>query len=140
VSKHDTQFFNVFSVVLGLLVAFAILVFALARYVGKHEQNAQVLGEPMLAQSVAGRLAPPVRVALAGQDNSALMIAPVSTAAATTVDVVLENGTQVYEVACKTCHNPPGLVGAPPQSGGRCGLPCTGLWTAVGNNRILLCR
>ena len=45
-SKQDTHFFNVFNVVLGLLVAFAILVFALARYVGKHEQNAQVLKEP----------------------------------------------------------------------------------------------
>ena len=38
-SKQDTHFFNVFSIVLGLLVGFAILVFALARYVG-HAQNA----------------------------------------------------------------------------------------------------
>ena len=35
VSKNDTHFFNVFSVVLGLLVTFAILMFALARYVGE---------------------------------------------------------------------------------------------------------
>jgi cytochrome c5 len=114
VSKHDTQFFNVFSVVLGLLVAFAILVFALARYVGKHEQNEQLRSDPMLEQSVAGRISPPARVAVAGQDNSALKIAPVSTAAFTAVAVVLENGVEVYETACRTCHKPPGLVGAPP--------------------------
>ena len=47
-SKNDTHFFNVFSVVLGILVTFAILMFALARYVGTHEQYAQVLEEPML--------------------------------------------------------------------------------------------
>lgn len=115
-SKHDTHFFNVFSVVLGLLVAFAVLVFALARYVGKHEQNAAVLNEPLLEQSVAARLAPPVRMAVAGADNTALTIAPVSTsAAASTVAAMPENGAQVYEVACKNCHGPAvaALLGAP---------------------------
>lgn len=105
-SKHDTHFFNVFSVVLGLLVAFAILMFALARYVGQREQNAHVLLEPMLQQSVAQRVAPMARVAVAGQDNTALVVAPVTAAPATTVTVVPENGEQVYEVACKTCHGP----------------------------------
>jgi cytochrome c5 len=114
VSKHDTHFFNVFSVVLGLLVAFAILVFALARYVGKNEQHAQLLTEPMLEHSVAARIAAPARVAVAGQDNTALAIAPVTTATSSAVAVVLENGAQVYEVACSACHKPPGLVGAPP--------------------------
>jgi cytochrome c5 len=116
VSKHDTHFFNVFSVVLGLLVAFAILMFALARYVGEREQNAKQLTEPMLQQSVAQRVAAPSRVAVAGQDNSAMAIAPVSTATMTAVAVVLENGEQVYEAACKSCHNPAvaGALGSPP--------------------------
>ncbi len=111
-SKQDTHFFNVFSVVLGLLVAFAILMFALARYVGKHEQNAQVLKEPMLQQSVDGRIGLPAKVAVAGQDNSALKIAPVSATAATTVAVAFKDGTQVFETACKTCHGT-GLLGSP---------------------------
>ncbi|MBK9250447.1 MAG: hypothetical protein IPM70_00620 [Proteobacteria bacterium] len=55
-SKHDSQFFNVFSVVLGLLVTFALLVFALARHVGKNNQNVAVLEEPMHQQSVASAL------------------------------------------------------------------------------------
>jgi cytochrome c5 len=116
VSKHDTHFFNVFSVVLGLLVAFAILVFALARHVGK-TQNAQLLEEPMLQQSVAERVAVPARVAVAGEDNSALKIAPVTTATSVAAAaVVLENGAQVYEVACKACHAPAvaTALGAPP--------------------------
>ncbi|MEO6080173.1 MAG: c-type cytochrome [Steroidobacteraceae bacterium] len=111
-SKQDTHFFNVFSVVLGLLVAFAILMFALARYVGKHEQNAQVLKEPMLQQSVDSRVGIPARIAVAGQDNSALKIAPVSATAAAPVAVVFKTGSEVFEVACKTCHGT-GLAGAP---------------------------
>jgi cytochrome c5 len=112
VSKQDTHFFNVFSVVLGLLVAFAICVFALARFVGKTEQNTAVLQDPLLQDTVAQRLAPPVRVAVAGQDNSALTIAPVTTAATATATVALENGQQVYDVACVACHGS-GLMGAP---------------------------
>lgn len=111
-SKQDTHFFNVFSVVLGLLAAFAILVFALARYVGKTEQLPNALQDPLVRDTVAERLAPPVRVAVAGQDNSALTIAPVTTASSAVVTVKLETGAQVYETACKTCHEP-GLLGAP---------------------------
>jgi cytochrome c5 len=113
VSKQDTHFFNVFSVVLGMLVAFAILMFALARYVGKHEQNVQVLKEPMLQASVEDRVGLPAKVAVAGQDNSALTIAPVSAAAAVaTVAVAYKDGTEVYEGACKACHGL-GIAGAP---------------------------
>lgn len=113
-SKHDTHFFNVFSVVLGLLVAFAIMVFALARHVGK-EQNATQLDEPMLQQAVAQRVAGPARVALAGQDNTALTIAPVSTATTTAAAATFENGAQVYEAACKTCHG--GAIPQAPRAG-----------------------
>jgi cytochrome c5 len=112
VSKQDTHFFNVFSVVLGLLAAFAVLVFALARVVGENEQAAAVLQDPLLAQSVAARITPPTRVAVAGQDNSALTIAPVTVAASNVTAVVLENGQQVYDVACATCHAA-ALLGAP---------------------------
>lgn len=111
-SKQDTHFFNVFSVVLGLLAAFAVLVFALARFVGKNEQVPAVLQDPLLAQSISERITPPARVAVAGQDNSALTIAPVSVAASNVVAVVLENGQQVYDVACATCHAA-NLLGAP---------------------------
>jgi cytochrome c5 len=112
VSKQDSQFFNVFSVVLGLLVVSAILIFALARYVGSNTQNAGLMTEPMQLQGVETRTAQPARVAVAGQDNSALAIAPVSTAAGAVVAVTFKDGTEVFEGACKACHGA-GLAGAP---------------------------
>ena len=111
-SKNDTHFFNVFSVVLGLLVTFAILMFALARYVGKHQQNAQVQEDVLMQESIRERTALPARVAVAGQDNSALTIAPVSAAASNVVAVAFKDGTEVYEGACKACHGL-GIAGAP---------------------------
>ena len=111
-SKHDSHFFNVFSVVLGLLVAFAIGVFAFAHYIGEHEQVAHVLTDPSMQQSVEERLASPARIAVAGQDNSALTIAPVTTAVTTTVAASFKSGTEVYENVCKACHGA-GLAGAP---------------------------
>ena len=111
-SKQDSQFFNVFSVVLGLLVVFAIIIFAFARYVGKNNQNAALLTEPMQQQSVEERTALPARVAVAGADNSALTIAPVTTAGGAVVAVTFKDGTEVFEGACKACHGT-GLAGAP---------------------------
>jgi cytochrome c5 len=112
VSKHDSHFFNVFSVVLGLLVAFAVGVFAFSHYIGEHKQAANVLTDPLLQQSVEQRVSSPARVAVAGQDNSALIIAPVTTATTTATAVTLENGTDVYQNVCKVCHEA-GLAGAP---------------------------
>ncbi len=87
--------------------------FALARYVGKHEQYAQVLDEPMLQDSVQARIAPPVRVAVAGQDNSALKIEPIANPnAAVAVLANYKNGTEVFEGTCKACHGL-GIAGAP---------------------------
>jgi cytochrome c5 len=112
VSKHDSHVLNVFSVVLGLLVSFAIGVFALAHYIGAKEQVAHVLTDPRLQQSVEERVQSPARVAVAGQDNSALIIAPVTAAANTTALPTYENGTEVYENVCEACHAK-GLAGAP---------------------------
>ena len=111
-SKNDTHFFNVFSVVLGLLVTFAILMFALARYVGKHHQYAQLQQDSMMEQSIEARTAAPARIAVAGQDNSALVIAAVSTASASAVLATFKDGTEVFEGACKACHGL-GIAGAP---------------------------
>jgi len=111
-SKQDTHFFNTFSVVLGLLIAFAIAMFALARYVGAETQVKQVLEDPMFVASVAARTQPPVRVAVAGQDNSALKIVATTPATAGSALPVPKDATEVYEQACKVCHGA-GLAGAP---------------------------
>jgi cytochrome c5 len=111
VSKQDTHFFNMFSLVLGILITVAILLFAFARIVAGRTQEQQVLVEAQYLREVEGRIKPAARVAVAGQDNSALAIeAPADAAGAAAPP--LTNGTEVYEHVCKTCHGP-GLAGAP---------------------------
>jgi len=113
VSKQDTHFFNVFSVVLGLLVVFMLMMFAFARHVGATHQRAQLQSDPLVMQGVEERTATPVRVAVAGQDNSALTIAPVTASTgAAAVMAIPKDGIEVYEAACKACHGL-GIAGAP---------------------------
>jgi len=112
VSKQDTHFFNVFSLVIGLLVAIAIVLFALARIVAGHTQEKQVLVDAEYVKGVEARLAPPARVAVAGQDNAALAIAPTSAAGTAAGPAAPTNGDELYEQACKACHGA-GIGGAP---------------------------
>ena len=112
-SKQDTHFFNVFSVVLGLLVVFMLLMFAFARHVGHRYQHAQLREDPMVQQGVEQRTGIPARVAVAGQDNTALVIAPVTAAAAAGPALAIpKDGAEVFEAACKACHGL-GIAGAP---------------------------
>ncbi len=113
-SKQDTHFFNVFSLVIGLLVAIAIVLFALARTVASHTQERQILQEKEYLKGVEERLEPFTKVAVAGQDNSALTIEPTSTAAAAAGagPAVPKTGAELFEQACKACHGP-GIGGAP---------------------------
>ena len=114
-SKQDSHFTNVFSVVIGLLVTFALLMFALARYVGAHTQMPQVIDDPMFVAGVEARTQPPVRVAIAGQDNSALKILPPAGAGGAGAMAALpmpKNGHDAFDAVCKACHGE-GLAGAP---------------------------
>ena len=65
-SKQDSHFFNNFSLVLGILVAVTIGLFAFARHVGASHQGKQVTTDPRYVQSVEERLQPVARVAVAG--------------------------------------------------------------------------
>jgi cytochrome c5 len=114
VSKQDTHFFNVFSLVIGMLVAIAVVLFALARIVASHTQDLQMMTEPDYGKAVAARIRPPGQVAVAGQDNSALAIKVAGPAAAGTAAVagLPKNGTELFEQTCSTCHGP-GIAGAP---------------------------
>jgi cytochrome c5 len=112
VSKQDTHFFNVFSMVIGLLVAVAIGLFALARIVGGHTQESQVLTDAAYAKNVAARITPPSQEAVAGQDNSALAIKAPATAAAGSAAPAPKNGTELFEQTCSACHGQ-GIAGAP---------------------------
>jgi cytochrome c5 len=115
VSKQDTHFFNVFSLVIGLLVAIAIGIFALARVVASHTQDKQVLADAQYVKAVEERLQPVGRVAVAGQDNSALAIkADTGTAQAgsAAAPAVPKSGDEVFQQTCSACHGT-GIAGAP---------------------------
>ncbi|HXO16397.1 MAG TPA: c-type cytochrome [Steroidobacteraceae bacterium] len=112
-SKQDTHFFNVFSMVIGLLVAVAVGLFALARIVASHTQDLQVLSEADYSKNVDARIRPPAQVAIAGRDNSALAIKPAEAAAAgSAVATMPKNGTELFDQTCSACHGQ-GIGGAP---------------------------
>ena len=112
-SKQDTHFFNVFSLVIGLLVAIAIGIFALARIVASHTQDQQILTDPAYSKNVAARIAPPVQEAIAGRDNSALAIkAPAAAGGSAALAGMPKNGTELFEQTCNACHGQ-GIAGAP---------------------------
>jgi cytochrome c5 len=111
VSKQDTHFFNVFSMVIGLLITVTICLFALARVVASHTQDLQVMSEIDYGKAVAARLQAPSAEAVSGQDNSALAIkAPQS--AANAAPAMPKDGTQLFDQTCSACHGQ-GIAGAP---------------------------
>jgi cytochrome c5 len=109
-SKQDSHFFNNFSLVLGILVAVTLVLFAFARHVGAEHQGKQVTTDPRYLESVRERIQPVARVAVAGQDNSALKIESVGPA--TPAAAVPADGAAAYETACAACHGA-GIAGAP---------------------------
>jgi len=104
--SSDRHFFNSFSLVLGILIAFAILLFVFARMIGRATQGQEVLLEPMRLKDVQRNIAPFAHVAIAGHDNSALA-APKSAAAD-----VPTTGEQAFTKVCSACHSL-GINGAP---------------------------
>jgi cytochrome c5 len=114
VSKQDTHFFNTFSLVIGLLVAIAIGIFAFARVVAGQTQDKQVLEEAQYLKTVKQNLEPVARVAVAGQDNAALAIKPDTTAAGGggAGPAMPTTGEGLFQQTCSACHGQ-GIAGAP---------------------------
>jgi cytochrome c5 len=108
--SSDTHFFNSFSLVLGVLIVFAIVLFGVARSIGADTQGEQVLLDPLHLKEVQVNTAPFAHVAIAGKDNSALAIvtAPAAGAAAD----VPTTGEQAFTKVCSACHAT-GVNGAP---------------------------
>ncbi len=116
-SKKDSQFFNLFSLVLGILVAIAIVLFGVARAVGHNTQSVHVLQDAKYVAEVQERISPLVRVAVAGQDNAALAIKVEGPPPPVVVMAMPTTGEETYKAVCATCHSA-GIAGAP-KSGDR---------------------
>lgn len=109
-AEHDKKFFDTFMLVLGVLVAISLGIYALAKVVSANTQEKHVLADPAVKAAVAERIEPVGKVAIAGQDNSAL--APEQQQQAGAAPAADMPGEEVYNAACVACHGA-GVAGAP---------------------------
>jgi cytochrome c5 len=113
VSKQDSQFFNILSIVIGGLIAIALVLFGIARCVGKPFEERRAQADAVSLAQLAERTAPVGKVAIAGQDNSQLAIAAATTGTAAPAAAALPaSSEETYRTLCSTCHAA-GIAGAP---------------------------
>jgi cytochrome c5 len=106
-AAHDRKFFDTFMLVLGVLIGITALLYLVARVIAANTQEQHVLVDPAMKAAVSERIAPIAKLAIAGQDNTAL--APQQQTAAPAEDLA---GEAVYNMACVACHGA-GVAGAP---------------------------
>lgn len=114
-STHDQRFFDVFILVIGILVAVAIGLLILARSIGADTQVAWARETPAYDKAVEARLQPAGRAALPGEESAAGAAPAGGEAAATTAAAPVAaplSGPQVFNQACNACHGA-GIAGAP---------------------------
>ena len=110
-ASHDRTFFDTFLLVLGILVGVTIGLIIIARIIATNTSVASRADDPVYQRQVEERIQPVARVAIAGQDNSAL--APPAAAAAVAATAAADlTGEQIYNQACVACHGA-GIAGAP---------------------------
>jgi cytochrome c5 len=111
---HDRKFLDRFNLTIGILAGVAVGILFLAFSIaGRTGRTAQLLSEREYQRQVAERIAPPVKVAIAGRDNTALSIIPDAGAKrADTAVTIPKTGTEVYQQVCVACHGQ-GIGGAP---------------------------
>jgi cytochrome c5 len=93
--------------VLGILVLIAFGLYFGASAISSRTQEVEILEDPMLQASINERITPVGKVAISGEDNSA--VEEKVEAAAELKDVP---GEEVYNTTCVACHGS-GLAGAP---------------------------
>jgi cytochrome c5 len=107
-ASHDRKFFDTFMLILGILAAVTIGLMVLAGIISDNTAKRYIEEDPLMREQTEQRIAPVARVAVAGQDNSALA-APAAAPAAAATDLP---GEQVYQQVCTACHGA-GVAGAP---------------------------
>ena len=108
-AKHDRTFFDTFMLVLGILFAVTLVLLGLARVISGRSFQAHLQDDPVYQRELLERIEPVARVAVAGQDNSALEPPAPAAGAGPMADL---GGEEVYNQACVACHGA-GIAGAP---------------------------
>ncbi|MEM8981497.1 MAG: c-type cytochrome [Pseudomonadota bacterium] len=106
--SQDQKFFDIFSLVLGILVVVAFGIYALSARIGNATQGQYLQADSTYQEQVVAAIQPVGQVLMPGEDAS-LAGAVVDTAEP--VKTVL-TGPQVYNEACIACHGA-GIGGAP---------------------------
>jgi cytochrome c5 len=114
---QDRKFFDIFMLVLGILVGVAIGVYGLAHIIADRTQAEFVQSDPAYQDRIGDRIKPVGRLAIKGEDNSDVPMAVPSLAtaaapAATAPAAADMSGEGVYNAACAACHAA-GVAGAP---------------------------
>lgn len=97
---------NVFSAVLGILIAIALLLIGVSRLVDSGPKGARDIEDPLMQAEAHERIKPFGQVAVAGADNSALAIeAPSAPAGEAPAAAALPaDGKATYDAVCAVCH------------------------------------
>lgn len=109
--SHDKQFMDLFTLIIGILVAIAVGLGILAVFVGSKTQYEAVRDNPQYQQQVDEHLKPFGVVAVTGEAPPAGEAAPAAAAAAAPAAAPLA-GPDVFKTACIACHGA-GIAGAP---------------------------
>jgi cytochrome c5 len=109
--KRDQKFFDMYSLVIGVLAAIGLGFFVLAMKMSERTQGAFTSNAEEYLAEVSRRLAPFGEVNLPGDDLSAEVAQSTDAAMPTPVAATL-TGPQVYNEACIACHGN-GIGGAP---------------------------
>ena len=107
-AEHDRKFFDTFMLILGILAAITIGLMLLAGMISDRTSKQFHDEDPRKVEETLARIAPVGRVAVAGQDNSALAL-PAAAPTAAAADLPGEDGeaTDVYVIRGA------GVAGAP---------------------------
>lgn len=109
--SQDQKFFDLYSLVIGILAAVAIGIFVLAMNMAETTQDVFIREAPEYTAAVEERIQPVGQVYLPGDDMAA-STRVVETAAEPEPVAETQSGPQVYNSACLACHGA-GVGGAP---------------------------
>ena len=105
-SAQDSKFFDLFMVVLAILVGISVMIYFISANLSEGSQQQFITQDAAYQEQIKSRIAPVGQVSMPGDE----FVAPVVAAAEPVKEEL--TGAQVYNNACGACHTN-GIGGAP---------------------------